>query len=266
MIQFFISVVPPTSSLYSWWWWWWWSYKVHQISAFFEAWVRGWYSEWGTKASLAVTHSRLGKFVPQGSWTRLLWSPLITALFLWWQPSIRLLWTILIHKDWWNTERNVFRDNRPGPGILRKPGGKNKVHTEVSTGEGYHSMSLGWVFICWPSSWPQMALWEVTFPSHGASTSPGLSVDKLPHILSEIAPGMAPHTEMGIGLGFAVGNFLGIIPGTEEDKPPELALGTSPGRGPGMGEGTLPQHLPGTALGTFEDMEEAHMAACTAVH
>lgn len=91
-------------------------------------------------------------------------------------------------------------------------------------------------------------------------------MDKLPHILSEKAPGMAPHTEVGIGLGFAVGNFLGLTPGTEEDTPPELALGTSPGRGPGTGGGTPPQPLPDTALGSFEDTEEAHMAVCTAVH
>lgn len=91
-------------------------------------------------------------------------------------------------------------------------------------------------------------------------------MDKLPHILSEKAPGMAPHTEVGIGLGFAVGNSLGLIPGTEEDTPPELALGNSLGRGPGMGGGIPPQPLPGTSLGSFEDMEEAHMAACTAVH
>lgn len=91
-------------------------------------------------------------------------------------------------------------------------------------------------------------------------------MDKLPHILSEIAPDMTPHTEVGIGLGLAVGNSLGSTPGTEEDIPPELALGTSLGRGPGMGGGTPPQPLPGTALGPFEDMEEAHMAACTADH
>lgn len=91
-------------------------------------------------------------------------------------------------------------------------------------------------------------------------------MDKLPHILSEKTPGMAPHTEVGIGLGFAVGNSLGLTPGTEEDIPPEFVLGNSPGRSPGMGGGTLPQPLPGTALGSFEDMEEAHMAAYTAAH
>lgn len=91
-------------------------------------------------------------------------------------------------------------------------------------------------------------------------------MDKLPHILSEIAPGMDPHTEVGIGLDSAVDNFLAVTPGTEEDTPPELVLGTSPGRGLGTGGGTHPQHLLGTALGSFEDMEEAHMAVCTVVH
>ena len=77
---------------------------------------------------------------------------------------------------------------------------------------------------------------------------------------------MALYTEVGIGLGPAVGNSLGLTPGTEEDTPPELALGTSLGRDPGMKGGIPPQPLPGIALGSFEDMEEAHMAACTVVH
>lgn len=97
---------------------------------------------------------------------------------------------------------------------------------------------------------------------------------KPPHILSEITPGMAPCTEMDIGLdiegdmglGFVVGSCLGLMPDTEEHTPLEFSLGTSLGRGPGMGGGTPPQPLPGTALGSFEDTEEAHMAVCTAAH
>lgn len=97
---------------------------------------------------------------------------------------------------------------------------------------------------------------------------------KPPHILSEITPGMAPCTEMDIGLdiegdmglGFVVGSCLGLMPDTEEHTPLEFSLGTSLGRGPGMGGGTPPQPLLGTALGSFEDMEEAHMAVCTAAH
>lgn len=92
------------------------------------------------------------------------------------------------------------------------------------------------------------------------------------HILSGKAPGMALHPEVGTGLGMEVGmdlglavdRFLVLAPGTEEDTPPELAPGTSPGRGPGMGGGTPPQPSSGTALGSFEDTEEAHMAAGTA--
>lgn len=90
---------------------------------------------------------------------------------------------------------------------------------------------------------------------------------KPPRTLSELAPGMALHTEVGTGLGLAVGSCPALTPGTEEDTPPELALGTSLGRGlgrgPGRGAGTPLQPLPGTALGSFEDTEEARMAACS---
>lgn len=97
---------------------------------------------------------------------------------------------------------------------------------------------------------------------------------KPPHVLSEISPGMSPHTEVGfgldievgMGLGLAVRSFLGLTPGTEEDAPLELALGTSFGKGAGMGGGTPPQPLPGNALGSFEDLEKACMAVCTAAY
>lgn len=88
---------------------------------------------------------------------------------------------------------------------------------------------------------------------------------KPPHTLSEIAPGMAPHTGVGMGLRLSVGSCLALTPGTEEDTPPELARGTSLGRGPGRGAGTPLQPLPGTALGSFEDTEEASMTACSGV-
>lgn len=73
-------------------------------------------------------------------------------------------------------------------------------------------------------------------------------------------------TGLGRGLGFAVGTFPGLTAGSEEDTPPGLAAGTSLSRGPGTGGDTPPWPAPGSALGSFEDTEGAHMAACTAGH
>lgn len=144
------------------------------------------------------------------------------------------------------------------------------MHTEVPIRKGHHDVGWGWDHLLDP----HIALRAPTSPCQGVSTSPGFSVGKPPHILSEITPGRAPCTEMDIGLdtegdmglGFVVGSCLGLMPDTEGHTPLELSLGTSLGRGPGMGGGTPPQPLPGTALGSFEDMEEAHMAVCTAAH
>jgi hypothetical protein len=67
-------------------------------------------------------------------------------------------------------------------------------------------------------------------------------------------------------LDLAVGNCFGLALDTEGDIPPELVVDTYHGRGPDTGGGTPPEVVPGTALRSFEDMEAAHMAACTVDH
>lgn len=114
--------------------------------------------------------------------------------------------------------------------------------------------------------WAPEGIWAATSPFQGADTSPEHFVGQLPRISSELAPGRLPRSEMDIGLGFAVGSFLGLAAGSQEDTPPGLVAGPSLGRGPGKGQHTLPQPVPGMALGSSEDMEEAHRAACTADH
>lgn len=106
------------------------------------------------------------------------------------------------------------------------------------------------------------------------NTSPVPSVGTPPHILFVLAPGMAPHTEEGTGLGLevdmdlglVVGSFLGLTPGTEKHILPELVVDIYLGRGPDMRRHTHPQLVPGTFLGSFEDMGVAHMVACTVDH
>lgn len=101
--------------------------------------------------------------------------------------------------------------------------------------------------------------------------APGSSEGTPPHIWFGLAPGMTLHVEagtdlgleVGMDLGLAVGSFLGLSPGTEDHRPPELGVNICLGWGP---EHTLPQLVPGTFLGSFEDMEVAHMVACTVGH
>lgn len=88
----------------------------------------------------------------------------------------------------------------------------------------------------------------------------------LPHILSGLAPGMAPYSEVDIGLGMDLGLAVGSFLGNEKHIPLELLLGPSLGRGPGVGGCIPPQPVPGTALGSSEDTMGEHMAACTADH
>lgn len=85
---------------------------------------------------------------------------------------------------------------------------------------------------------------------------------------------MAPHTaagtglglEVGMDLGLAVGSFLGLSPGTEDRISPELGVDLYLGRGPDTRGHKLLQLVFGTFLGSFEDMEVAHMVACTVDH
>lgn len=92
------------------------------------------------------------------------------------------------------------------------------------------------------------------------------------HILTGIAPGTAPYTEVELGLGMEIGTDLGIAvvldltPGTEEDTPPGLLPRIYLDRDPGKWGGTPLQPLPGTSLGSFGDKEELHMAVCTVAH
>lgn len=113
-----------------------------------------------------------------------------------------------------------------------------------------------------------------TFPCSGMEPAPGPSVGTPPHIWFGLALGMTLHIEagpdlgleVGMDLGLALGSFLGLSPGTEDHRPPELGVDICLGWGPDTRKHTLPQLVPGTFLGSFEDMEVAHMVACTVDH